>query len=40
MGGDDGETKGCVVGGEALGISGPQKPKFSTIWVEERLRDG
>ena len=29
MGGGDGGTNGCVVVGEALGVSGPQKPKFS-----------
>ena len=40
MGGGDGGTNGCVVGGEALGVSGPQKPKFSSIWVEKRLRNG
>ena len=40
MGGGDGGTNGCVVGGEALGVSGPQKPKFSSIWVGKRLRNG
>jgi hypothetical protein len=40
MGGGDGGTDECVVGGEALGVSGPQKPTFSSIWVEERLRNG
>jgi hypothetical protein len=40
MGGGDGGTNGCVVGGEALGVSGPQKLKFSSIWVEKRLRNG
>jgi hypothetical protein len=40
MGGGDGRTNGCVVGAGALGVSGPQKPKFSSIWVEERLRNG
>ena len=40
MGGGDGGTNGCVVGGWALGVSGPQKPKFSSIWVEKRLRNG
>jgi hypothetical protein len=40
MGGGDGGTNGCVVGGEALGVSGPQKPKFSSIWVERRVRNG
>jgi hypothetical protein len=40
MCGGDGGTNGCVVGGEALGVSGPQKPKFSSIWVEKRLRNG
>jgi hypothetical protein len=43
MGGGDGGTNGCVecvVGGGALGVSGPQKPKFSSIRVEERLRNG
>jgi hypothetical protein len=40
MGGGDGGTNGCVVGGGALGVSGPQNPKFSSIWVEKRLKDG
>ena len=40
MGGGDGGTNGCVVGAGALGVSGPQKPKFSSIWVEKRLRNG
>ena len=40
MGGDDGGTNGCVVGGGALGVSGPQKPQFSSIWIEKRLRNG
>jgi hypothetical protein len=40
MGRGDGGTNGCVVGGWALGVSGPQKPKFSSIWVEKRLRNG
>ena len=40
MGGGDGGTNGCIVGGEALGVSGPQNPKFSSIWVEKRLRNG
>jgi hypothetical protein len=38
-GGDGGTNEGVVVGG-AIGVSGPQKPKFSSIWVEQRLRDG
>ena len=40
MGGGDGGTNGCVVVAGALGVSGPQKPKFSSIWVEKRLRNG
>ena len=40
MGGGDGGTNGCAVGGEALGVSGPQKPNFSSIWMEKRLRNG
>jgi hypothetical protein len=40
MGGRDGGTNGCVVSAGALGVSGPQKPKFSPIWVEKRLRNG
>jgi hypothetical protein len=40
MGGGDGGTHGCAVGGELSAVSGPQKPKFSSIWVEERLRNG
>jgi hypothetical protein len=40
MGRDNGETNGCVVGGEAVGVSGPQKPDFLSIWVEKRLRNG
>jgi hypothetical protein len=40
MGGGNGETHGCAVGSELLGISGPQKTKFSSIWVEELLRNG
>ena len=40
MGGGDGGTHGCAVGGGASGVSGPQKPKFSSIWVEKRLRNG
>jgi hypothetical protein len=39
MGGGDGGTNGCVVGGGALGVSGPQTPKFSSICVEKRLRN-
>jgi hypothetical protein len=39
-GGGEGGTNGCVVGGGALGVSGPQKPKFLSIWVEKRLRNG
>jgi hypothetical protein len=40
MGGGGGGTHGCAVGGGASSVSGPQKPKFSAIWVEERLRNG
>jgi hypothetical protein len=40
MGGGDGGTNGCVVGASAIGVSGLQKPKFSSIWVEKRRRDG
>jgi hypothetical protein len=44
MGGGDGGTNGCAVGGEALGVSGPQKPKFSSILgretAQKRLRNG
>jgi hypothetical protein len=40
MGRGDIGTNGCVVGGGALGVSSPQKPKFSSIWVEKRLRNG
>jgi hypothetical protein len=40
MGGGDAGTNGCAVGGEALGVSGSQKPKFSSIWVEKRTRNG
>ena len=40
MGASDGGTNGCVVGAGAIGVSGPQKPKFSSIWVEKRLRNG
>ena len=40
MGGGDGGINGCVVSAGALGVSRPQKPKFSSIWVEKRLRNG
>ena len=40
MGGGDGGTHGCAVGGGLSSVSGPQKTKFSSIWVEERLRNG
>ena len=40
MGEGDGGTDGCAVGGELLGVPGPQKSKFSSIRVEERLRNG
>ena len=40
MGEGGGGTHGCAVGGGASGVSGPQKPKFSSIWVEKRLRNG
>ena len=40
MGGGDGGTHGCAVGGGLSAVSGPQKPKFSSIWVEKRLRNG
>ena len=40
MGGGDGGTHGCAVGGELSGVSVPQKTKFSSIWVEKRLRNG
>ena len=40
MGGGDGGTNECAVGCEGVGVSGPQKPKFSSIWVEKRLRNG
>jgi hypothetical protein len=40
MGGGDGGINGCVVSAGALGVSRPQKPNFSPIWVEKRLRNG
>ena len=40
MGGNDGGTYGCAVGCGLSSVSGPQKPKFSSIWVEKRLRNG
>jgi hypothetical protein len=42
MGGGAGGTDGCAVGGYSLhvGVSGPQKTKFSSVWVEGRLRNG
>jgi hypothetical protein len=40
MGGGDGGTNGCVDVAGALGVSGPQKPKFSSIGVEKRPRNG
>ena len=40
MGGGDGGTNGCAVGGELSSVSGPQKPEISSIWVEKRLRNG
>ena len=40
MGGGDGGTHGCAVGCGLSSVSGPQKPKFSSIWVEKRLRNG
>jgi hypothetical protein len=39
MGEGDIGTNGCVVGGEALGVSGPHKPNFLSIWVEKPLRN-
>jgi hypothetical protein len=40
MGGGDIGVNGSAVGVELLGVSGPQKPEFSPIWIEERLRTG
>jgi hypothetical protein len=44
MGRGDGGTNGCAVGGEAFGVSGPQKPNFSSILgretAQKRLRNG
>ena len=40
MGGGDIGVNGSAVGVELLGVSGPQKPEFSSIWIEERLRNG
>ena len=38
----DGDVGGnvCAVGGDILGVSGPQNPKNSSIWIEERPRNG
>ena len=40
MGGGDGGTNGCAVGGGLSRVSGPQKPKISPIRVEKWLRNG
>jgi hypothetical protein len=40
IGRGNGGTNGCVVGDWAVGVSGPPKPKLSSIWVEKRLRNG
>ena len=40
MGGGNVGANVCAVGGDILGVSGPQKPKQSSIWVEKRLRNG
>jgi hypothetical protein len=40
LGGGDVGANGCVVGGDILGVSGPQNPIFYSIWVEKRLRNG
>ena len=39
-GGVDVEANGCAVDGDILGVSGPQNPKNSSIWIEKRLRNG
>jgi hypothetical protein len=31
---------GCTVGGDLLGVSGPQNQMFLSIWVAKRLRNG
>ena len=36
MGGGNVGANVCAVGGDLLGVSGPQKPKQSSIWVEKR----
>ena len=40
MRGGDVGADGCVVGGDHLGVSGPQNPTFCPFWVEKRLRNG
>ena len=40
MGGGDGGTNGCAVGGDLLGVSGPRISKNSSSWIEKRLRNG
>ena len=40
MGGSDVGANRCAVGGDLLGVSGPQNPKNSSIWIEKRLRNG
>jgi hypothetical protein len=37
MGGGGGGANKFAVGVELLGVSGPRKPKFSSVWVEKRL---
>ena len=40
MGGSDIGANKCAVGGDLLGVFGPQTQKNSSIWIEERLRNG
>ena len=40
MSGSDVGANGCAVGGDILGVSGPQNPKNSSIWIEKWLRNG
>ena len=40
MGGDDGGAYGCAIGGGLSDVSRLQKPEFSSIRAQKRLRDG
>jgi hypothetical protein len=40
MGGGDVGANVCVIGGDLLGVPGPQKTKIAVHWGRERLRNG